>query len=211
MTTNISARQPAGIPAGGQFAATVHTEPGIVLSPDGAHFVTTAELFTLAQEEAAKHATIEEFDPATKSESKRLLVNRRGLPGGRVRRVNLDYNNAPDSKTSDHVEVAGPSDGRPIIVEVTSGLPRLRVSSGRAVIAADSGWGNSVTVGPGAEAIVISSPESKVTVTVEDGGYAAFLCTSEKNRFRAYPEGDGRVDVMYGTDPERRPYERSVH
>ena len=161
--------------------------------------------------EATSGAPVLEFDPSSRVGAKRLLGNRTGLPRGKVRRVNLDGTNSPESRAGEYVEVAGPADGRPIIVDITAGLPSLRVTSGLAVIAADSRSGNSITVGPGAEAVIVSSPQSRVNVTVEDDGYAVFMCTSENNRFRAYPEGDGRIDVMYGSDPERRPYESPEH
>lgn len=43
MTTESTARQPKGIPAGGQFAATVHSEPGLALAAPEANLAFTAD------------------------------------------------------------------------------------------------------------------------------------------------------------------------
>jgi hypothetical protein len=208
--TTTTARQPKGIPAGGQFAATTHTEPGIVLTGGRAEFVTEKHLFE--RELAALNVTdldLHERYPATRSEAKRLLKNSRGEADGMVRAIHLDYTNAPETEVLEKVEVVGPKDGRPIVIDVTSGIPSLKVMSGTAIIRARSSWGNSIDVGPGAEAIIIAEASSKVTTKVDAGGKATFVCPTEKNWFR--PHGDGEVLMATGTDTDRIPYERPVY
>ncbi|WP_427019394.1 hypothetical protein ACQCSX_22135 (plasmid) [Pseudarthrobacter sp. P1] len=204
-----AARQPAGIPSGGQFAATTHAEPGIVLGAgygQVARFVTTRDLFEREVAAATGGAEQDHKHPERKAEAKRLLVNTRGERDGKVRHIHLDSSNSPDAKIGEHVQVVGPKDGRPIIVSISSGLPRLKVTSGTAIIRADSRWGNSVSVGPGAEAIIIADADSKVTTEVDPGGKATFVCASANNRFHAYPRGDAIVDLSHGTDTDRIRY-----
>lgn len=206
MTTN-TARQPQGIPVGGQFAATHHAEPGIVLSGSRAEFVNDSHLFDRELEAlAGAGAGIEEKYPDTKSETRRMLKNSRGEAGGKLRRVHLEAHNSPDTAPGERIEIVGPKDGRPIIVDVGSGIPNLKVTSGTAIIRPRSHWGNSVDVGPGAEAILVAPADAKVTTRCDEGGKVTFVCPSPKNRFR--PFGDGEIYLSTGTDSDRIPYER---
>lgn len=206
----MSTRQPKGIPVGGRFAATTHTEPGIVLNGGRAEFVNDTHLF---DRELAAHAgadtLIEEKHPASKAEARRLLKNTRGETEGRIRMVRLDYNNSPDTEPGDKVDIVGPKDGRPIIVDVTSGIPSLKVTSGKAIIRMRSSWGNSIDVGPGAEAVIVSPSDAKVTSQCEDGGKLTFVCPTEKNRFRPFGKGD--IGMRYGTDSDRIKYVPPVY
>ena len=209
-----TARQPKGIPAGGQFAATTHTEPGIVLDlgPGRGTAVYVNDNHLYERELAALNVTdldLYEKYPATKPEAKRILKNTRGEADGMVRAVHLDYTNSPDTEPGEKVEIVGPKDGRPIIVDVTSGIPSLKVTSGIAIIRARSGWGNSVDIGPGAEAIIISPSDAKVTTTCDAGGKVTFVCPNSRNKFR--PFGDGEIFLSTGTDTDRIPYERPVY
>lgn len=148
MTT--TTRQPKGIPVGGQFAAATHTEPGIVLSGGQAEFVNDRHLFERELAAAAgPNVVLEEKDPFTKSESRRLLKNSRGEEGGRVRLVNLDYPNSPTTDLGKRIDVVGPKDGRPIALDVTSGLPSLKVTSAKAIVRMRSSWGNAPGCWPG--------------------------------------------------------------
>ncbi|HCB57546.1 MAG TPA: hypothetical protein DEP82_06340 [Arthrobacter bacterium] len=205
-----TARQPKGVPVGGQFAATSHSEPGIVLTGGRAEFVNDTHLYE--RELAAlvgAGAVLEEKKPASKTEARRLLKNARGETDGRIRLVKLNYENAPDSEVGERVDVVGPKDGRPIVIDVVSGLPRLKVISGTAIIRMRSNWGNSIDVGPSAEAIVIAPADSKVTAECEEGGKLTLACPSEKNRLR--PFGKGETFLATGTDADRNPYERPVY
>lgn len=190
----------------GRFAATVRPEAENVTLA-GARPARAHELFRLAAEEAAAGATIQGIEPATKAEAKRLLDNREGLAGGAVLQVELNHETTPRDPNG-YAELTGPSDGRPLIVHTGSTNRPFRLSAGRAVIWADSSAGNHLAIGPGAEATIVSSPDAHVTVNVEDGGQAAFHCGSETDRFLAFTEGSGRVDVVYSTEDEPRPYVR---
>lgn len=208
--TTPTARQPKGIPTGGQFAATSHSEPGIVLTGAGAEFVNDKHLFerelaTLA----GPDAVIEDKNPETRAEARRLLKNARGEADGRIRLVHLNHHNAPRTEILEKVEIVGPKDGRPIVVDVTSGLPSLKVISGTAIIRPRSSWGNSVDVGPGAEAIIIGPPDAKITTNCDEGGKVTFVCASAKNRFR--PFGKGEIYLSTGTDTDRIRYEHPVY
>lgn len=210
MTTSTTGRQPKGLPVGGQFAPTAHAEPGIVLEGGRASFVSDQHLYE--RELAAlvgPEPVIEEKTPQSRAEAKRLLKNSRGEADGRIRRVHLHFDNSPDSALGDRVEIVAPKDGRPIIVDVVSGLPRLKVTSGTAIIRPRSNWGNSVDVGPGAQAIIIGPSDSKITTECEKGGKVTFVSPSGKNRFR--PFGDGEIFMSTGTDTDRVPYERPVY
>lgn len=208
--STLTARQPKGVPAGGQFAATAHSEPGIVLNGGRAEFVNDSHLYQRELEAlAGPDADIEERYPNTKSEARRLLKNSRGEAEGRIRMVRLEACVSPDNEPGEHVEIVGPKDGRPIIVDVCSGIPQLKVVSGTAIIRARSTWGNSVDIGPGAEAVIIGRTGDKITTRCEEGGKVTFVCPTEKNWFR--PFGDGEILLSSGTDTDRIPYERPVY
>lgn len=205
----IPARQPQGIPVGGQFAATSHAEPGIVLTGGQAEFVSQSHLYERELAAVAgPDAVIEEKYPSTKSEARRLLKNARGEAGGKIRMVRLEAYSSPDTEPGERVDVVGPKDGRPIIVDVRSGIPNLKVASGTAIIRPLSNWGNSVDVGPGAEAIIVADASYKITTRCDKGGKVTFVCPTEKNRFR--PFGDGEIYLSTGTDTDRIPYERAT-
>ena len=193
----------------GRFTATARTEAASVTlagnRPAPAH-----ELFRMAAEEAAAGAPIQELEPASKEESRRLLDNRAGLPDGEVLHVELHHETTPRDQ-SGYAELTGPSDGRPLIVHTGSTNLPFRLASGKAVIWADSSAGNHLVVGRGTEAIIVSSPDAHVTVHVEDGAHAAFHCGAESDHLLAFTEGSGRVDVVYSTEDGPRPYARRTH
>jgi hypothetical protein len=208
--TITTARQPKGIPSGGQFAATTHAEPGIVLTGGRAEFVTERHLYARELEAlAGPDAEIVEKYPDTKSEARRLLKNTRGEADGKIRMVRLEAYSSPDTEPGERVDIVGPKDGRPIIVDVRSGIPNLKVASGTAIIRPLSTWGNSVDVGPGAEAIIVADASYKITTRCDKGGKVTFVCPTEKNWFR--PFGDGEILMATGTDTDRIPYERPVY
>jgi hypothetical protein len=66
MTTDAAARQPKGIPAGGQFAATAHSEPSLNLSPAGDQSYT-AQLSTTVKLRNASFDQLPDW-PATMPE-----------------------------------------------------------------------------------------------------------------------------------------------
>lgn len=190
-----------GIPTGGQFAATNHGESIVSLGgPTGrapAADFSEQDFWAEANRESG-NADIVRKAPRTGSEAKRMLKNSRGEPDGRIRMVSLDHGNAPKEAPGERVEIVGPRDGRPILVRVSSGIPFLKVTSGKAIIYADSSWGNSVEVADGAEAIVVASPDRKVTVGVDEGGKAAQVCSSTENRMRSHTHDRSEVPFRLG-------------
>ena len=191
----------------GKFDFKNHAPSGVVLNPGGGgapRFVNARDLFNAE----LGGAPVVEMEPATKTEARRLLRNLRGEADGAVRKVNLNHHNEPDSSGSKRVEVTGPTDGRPIAVDLQSGIPGLLVTAGKAVIRADSRSGNSINVAEGAEAVIVADPGSKVTVEVAAGGKATLVSTATKNWFRPY--GDGDIQVKFGPDAEPEPYVRPV-
>lgn len=191
----------------GKFDFKSHAPSGVVLAAgeSAPRFVSTRDLF----EAELGGAAVIEKNPANKTEARRLLRNVRGEADGGIRKVTLNSHNAPDSSWDKKVDVAGPADGRPIAIDLHSGIPGLLVTSGKAVIRADSSWGNSINVAEGAEAVIVADPGSKVTVEVAPGGKATLVSTSTKNRFR--PHGAGDIQVKYGPDAEAEPYIRPVY
>ena len=191
----------------GKFDFKSHAPSGVVLDPAGGtpRFVNARDLFKAE----LGGAEVIEKNPANKTEARRLLRNIRGEADGGIRKVTLNHVNAPDSSWDKRVDVAGPADGRPIAIDLHSGIPGLLVTSGKAVIRADSSWGNSINVADGAEAVIVADPGSKVTVEVAAGGKATLMSTSTTNRFRVH--GDGDIQVQYGPDAEPEPYVRPVY
>lgn len=192
----------------GKFDFKNHAPSGVVLNPAGGgapRFVNTRDLFNAE----LGGAQVIEKDPASKTEARRLLRNIRGEADGAVRKVNLNHHNSPDSSWDKRVDVAGPADGRPIAINLHSGIPGLLVTSGKAVIRADSNHGNSINVADGAEAVIVADPGSKVTVEVAAGGKATLVSTAKENRFR--PHGDGDIQVKFGPDADPEPYVRPVY
>ncbi|QOT19527.1 hypothetical protein [Paenarthrobacter sp. YJN-5] len=161
--------------------------------------VRVHRLFLTAGEHAAGGAPIREVEPENKAESASLLNNRAGLPDGEVLHLELHHETTPDHGRDGYVEVAGPADGRPLIVHTGSTNHHFRVAAGTAVIRADSSAGNHLVIGSGARATIVSSPDAHVRVHVEDSGHALFRCEAETDRFLAFTEGTGTVEVQYGT------------
>ena len=181
----------------GQFGSIQRQEnPDVTLGAPQPEAPRVYETFTALLTEQIGETEIAAVHPDTKSEARRKLVNLRGEPGGAVRQVFLHSRNSPDSGLGETVSVAGPKDGRPIIVNVRSGLPRLKVTSGKAIIFADSVWGNSIDVADGAEAIVFGNAESKITSRVEEGGSYTAVSPSPKNRF--WVAGPGEITREFG-------------
>lgn len=180
----------------GQFGSIQRLEnPDVTLGapPEAARVYET---FTALLTDQIGDTEVVAAHPETKSEARRKLVNLRGEPGGAVRQVFLHSRNSPDSGLGETVSVAGPKDGRPIIVNVRSGLPRLKVTSGKAIIFADSVWGNSIDVADGAEAVVFGNSDAKITSRVEEGGSYTAVSPSLKNRF--WVAGPGEITREFG-------------
>ena len=208
MTTSTEAAREAARHKDGKFGEQAHSEPKISLlgPPAGIppRLRSGREMLNELLLRDYPDAVFEAKRPATKSECKRLLSNPRGEKDGKVRVVDINWEIAPDSDGGDRVEIVGPKDGRPIVLNLHSGIPYLRVASGKAIILADSSWGNSIDVADGAEATVIASRDTKTSVDVAEGGKATLVSDTEKNRFREF--GKGEIIVDYGQPGGPAPY-----
>lgn len=102
--------------------------------------------------------------PQTITEVRTALQNIRGEKDEGVRLVMLRSQALFYKSGSIDVYVYGPKDGRPLIVEVESGMVRLNVMSGRVLIWANSSWGNSVESLNDSQVEVVVSPERKATI-----------------------------------------------
>lgn len=78
------------------------------------------------------------------------------------------------AKLDGRLDVAGPPDGTPLYVDLSSGFCPLRVTAGTVVVHARSTMGNGIEVGPGATVVVFADPDRKVSTRVE-GGVAAVV------------------------------------
>ncbi|WP_150109921.1 hypothetical protein [Crystallibacter crystallopoietes] len=181
-----------GVREGGQFAATSHAEAGIWLTPQPVktYLQRTAsirELFEQEYERLAGDTELERRYPDSKSETRRLLAQKRAERGGKVRYVHLDAQNTPYTAHNEFLEVTSPK-GRPVVVELAAGKPNLKATSGTAIIRANSVWGNSITVAEGATAVVVAEASSKVHVTVEGGSHAVCVMTRRPRHLRTSAE-----------------------
>lgn len=107
--------------------------------------------------------------PQNRTEARAALKNLRGEKDGAVRTVFLRHTAV--NKTgwvSPKMEVYGPRDGRPLIVEVNSGMVHLKVMSGNVLIYADSSAGNSIYVHGDAQVQVFVNYGRKATITATD-------------------------------------------
>lgn len=193
----VAARELARI--NGQFGHQIKSEdPGVALGAAPTPPVPAYETFAdVLRAEGVDPGNLVDVFPATRSESRRKLMAVRPDPAG-PRVVHINHKVAPDSEPGKYVDVNGTSDGGPIIVRIDSGIPRLQVTRGKAIIFADSTWGNSVHVAAGAEAVVFGHPGVKITVSVEEGGELSAICPEAENRFFAY--GRGTIEKHFGPE-----------
>lgn len=194
-TAKVAARELARI--NGQFGFQIKPEnPGLVLgaAPAAPAFTTFTDVL---QAEGVDPENLVNVFPATRTEARRKLTAVRPDPAG-PRVVHLNHKVAPDSEPGQGVNVNGTSDGGPIIVRIDSGIPMLKVTHGKAIIFADSSWGNSVEVAAGAEAVVYGRPDVKITASVEAGGKLLAVCPEAENRFYAY--GAGAIETRFGPE-----------
>lgn len=198
-----------GVREGGQYSPTQHGEAtGVSLTPRTAGDVllqsaSVRELFEAEYRRLAGDAAIEHKYPEGKSEVRRMLATKRGEKDGKVRFVHLNSSNSPYTGHDEYIDVSAPTDGRPIVVDLSSGQPHLKVTAGTAIIRAESRWGNSITVADEAKAIVIASGDSKVHVAVEPGGHAVCVSDDETNRIHINLHDGGSAETAYGYGAER--------
>jgi len=118
--------------------------------------------------------------PSGQADTKKQLSDPSGRKSqGKVRWVDLDYKNTdttaprmvglseyskPMSERRDTFNIVPPTNGTPMIVRVNSGMARLNIESGNAVVVLNSGWGNSLRVAGDANVTVIAGADMKVSI-----------------------------------------------
>lgn len=117
------------------------------------------------------------------------LRNSRGEADDAVRQVTLDWVSVPAASRAGDFDVVGPKDGRPLIIVLRDGLPRIRIVSGSVIVRANSGAGNSITIGDGATATIIAGHGCKVSTYAEAGSVVDFY---------AEPGARGYQDIANG-------------
>lgn len=206
MTTN-TVRQPKGVPVGGQFAATTHTEPSLSLTAPAPEVSPTKpwrpyELTdngdgSFTYDEAGALVGLEHKEPVTRTEIRRALRCPRSQ--GRI----VDLIQAPGRRNStrdDIYEVAGPESGAPLVIRVQDGFHALHVKSGNVHVEVLGGFrsvpGRTV-IEDGARAGVVVDGDNKYTVETRGSGSARVALSTESN-VEVRATGVGRLYVTGG-------------
>jgi hypothetical protein len=206
MTTN-TARQPKGIPVGGQFAATIHTEPSLSLAPVEPAATATRPLrpYELAENgngtftynETGDRMTLEHREPVTRTDIRRALR----CPRSQGRVVDLDrVSGRRSSPTDDIYEVVGPESGAPLVIRVQDGYHSLHVKSGNVHVEVLGGFrdvpGRTV-IEDGARAGVVVDGDNRYTVETR-GSADARVALSKESNVDVRATGTGDVHVAGG-------------
>lgn len=201
-----AARQPKGVPVGGQFAATTHAEPSLSLGqgPD----VTPTKprrLYELAENgdgtftynEDGARTTLEHKEPVTRTEIRRALR----CPRSQGRVVDLGrVTGRRSAPTDDLYEVVGPESGAPLVIRVQDGFHSLHIKSGNVQVEVQGGFrsvpGRTV-IEDGARAGVVVDGTNKYTVETRGTGSARVALSKESN-VEVRATGIGRLYVTGG-------------
>ncbi len=206
MTTN-TARQPKGIPVGGQFAATTHAEPSLSLTsaapaadptkPARPYELTDNGDGTFTFDEAGVAASLEHREPVTRTEIRRALR----CPRGRGRVVDLiAVHGRRNSPRDDIYEVVGPESGAPLVVRINDGFHALHVMSGNVQVEVKGGFmsiAGRTVVEDGARAGVVVDGDNKYTVETRGTG-AARVALSKDSNVDVRATGTGQMYVTGG-------------
>ncbi|GAA4032653.1 hypothetical protein GCM10023063_14950 [Arthrobacter methylotrophus] len=206
MSTNI-ARQPRGVPAGGQFATTAHAEPSLSLAPVApevtptrpcrAYELTENSDGTFTYDEAGGRIVLEHKEPVTRTEIRRALRCPRSQ--GRV----VDLGRVPGRRNSprdDIYEVAGPESGAPLVIRVQDGFHALHVTSGNVhieVLGGFKGISGRTVIEDGARAGVVVDGDNRYTVETRSSANARVALSKESN-VDVRVTGTGAVHVIGG-------------
>lgn len=187
----------------GQFGEKLHADPGLTLG--GVQATPAAQsIFArgLAQEGIDRRALLEE-SAEIPSVLRRKLLNSRGLPGGRIRKVSIGVRNTwPRSGPVSAMDVMGPEDGRPIVIETRAGQPFLRVAAGKAVIFASAPSllsTHKIEVENGAEAVIFAGGDSEVSVYARQGSKVTVVSPGSGDQFSIL-DASGTVTERFGPE-----------
>lgn len=132
-------------------------------------------------------------NPASLTQVRAMLKNSRGVPNGGVRQVVLNSSNLQAGGKynggAEFVEVYAPKDGRPLIVDMTSGFTKIIVKQGNVIFLAGSKAGNVIHVEENAQAVVLPYRDTKVSAYSKLGGKITVIPNSEA-RGTVSGEGD---------------------
>lgn len=112
-----------------------------------------------------------------------------------IRLVTLTWESVPATSSGDPLEVTGSANGAPIILDVVSGCPTMRIVSGHAIVI-DNGSGYGIEVGDGATATVISGPGRKTSITAEPGSAVDFYPSPDSRGYQTI--SDSAAFGMHG-------------
>lgn len=121
------------------------------------------------------------------------------IKAGRVR--GLIINSASAAKLDyKGIEIAPPKDSPPVFVEVQSGFAPLKVTRGTVVVDAGSWFGNSVTVSPGATAVVLAGEDCKVSTITEGTGVTVLVGAFGAHGLQSQIGTGGHLDMIDAGD-----------
>jgi len=202
-----TARQPKGVPVGGQFAATAHAEPSLSLTaPDPE--VTPAKPWrpyeltengdgTFTCNEDGAETVLEHKEPVSRTDIRRALR----CPRSQGRVVDLGYvSGRRNSPTDDVYEVAGPESGAPLVIRVQDGFHALHVKSGNVHVEVLGGFkslAGRTVIEDGARAGVVVDGDNKYTVETR-GSAGARVALSTESNVDVRVTGKGAVYVTGG-------------
>lgn len=198
-----AARQPKGVPVGGQFAAAAHAEPSLHLTPDPEAAPTQpARPYELTDNgdgtftyNAAGAATVlKHRQPVTRTEIPRAVRCTRSR--GRI----VDLSRVPGRRNSpwdDVYEVAGPDSGAPLVIRIQEGFHRLHVESGNVHIEVLKSFGGGTVVEKGASANVVVDGTSEYSIETR-GTATAQVALSLEAKVEIRAAGKGTMHVTGG-------------
>ena len=126
--------------------------------------------------------------PVGVTATRRALKNLRGEPDGGARVVSLDWRSIAPASDAGPLQVAGPKDGRPLIIDVRAGCPSLAIASGNVTVLA-GGHGFAIDVAEGAHATVLGEPGHKVSVRAQAGSTVDFYAEEGCRGYQHVEEG----------------------
>lgn len=181
----------------GQFGEKLHGDSGLTLGGQDMHPL----LLGLLAREGIDSRELVRYWPDNLSEAKRRVSAVRGPANGRSALIELDHHNTVPRRGFGipALEVAGPADGRPVILNLSSGVSYLRVTSGKAIIFAGTISSNTIEVADGAEAIICAGSYTNVKVGARTGSTVTLVCNSDENKIDVW-DTSGTVTKRF--DPE---------
>lgn len=197
------ARQPKGIPVGGQFASTAHAEAALTLTsaaqtsstrPARPYQLEDNDDGTVTYTAGGAEMVLEHRRPATRSEMRRAL----SCPRSRGRVVDLVAAGGRRTSPADDIyEVNGPENGAPLVIRIRDGFHILDVLSGNVqveVTGSFDGAPGKTLIGDGVRAgIVVDGDNEHTIVTQGTGSATIILSAASRARVRAIGTGETHV------------------